>query len=87
MEYTTNYNLKKPSYDDKTDVADLNYNADIIDNQMKENSNAIAGKQDALSSAQLAAVNSGITTEGEQRLQHRISRKMVSKKERGCLSS
>lgn len=63
MEYTTNYNLKKPSYDDKTDVADLNYNADIIDNQMKENSNAIAGKQDALSSAQLAAVNSGITTE------------------------
>ena len=31
MDYTTNYNLKKPAYTDFSDVADLNDNMDIVD--------------------------------------------------------
>ena len=35
MDYTQNYKLKKPSYDDPADVADLNENADKIDEYLK----------------------------------------------------
>ena len=35
MDYTQNYKLKKPSYDDPADVADLNENADKIDRYLK----------------------------------------------------
>ena len=35
MDYTQNYKLKKPSYDDPADVADLNENADKIDGYLK----------------------------------------------------
>lgn len=31
MNYTENLTLKKPAYGDNADVADLNYNADILD--------------------------------------------------------
>ena len=35
MNYTTNYNLKKPGYNDTADVGDLNDNFDVIDTTMK----------------------------------------------------
>lgn len=34
--YTTNYNLKKPADDDFINIADLNGNADIIDEELKK---------------------------------------------------
>ena len=37
MEYTTNYNLAKPSTTDTADISVLNSNMDIIDGAMKEN--------------------------------------------------
>ena len=36
MEYTQNYNLKKPEQDDFYNVEDFNDNADIIDQKLKE---------------------------------------------------
>ena len=46
MTYTTNYNLKKPDTTDLVKVSDLNDNADKIDNALKNNATAIAGKED-----------------------------------------
>lgn len=37
MKYTSNYNLKKPDYTDPADIQDVNDNADIIDQKLKEN--------------------------------------------------
>lgn len=36
MKYTTNYNLKKPEGSDIVNIDDLNENADIIDQKLKE---------------------------------------------------
>ena len=36
MEYTKNYNLRKPEDTDPADIQDLNYNADAIDGKLKE---------------------------------------------------
>lgn len=36
MEYTSNFNLKKPGLDDMADIADINDNMDVIDEKMKE---------------------------------------------------
>lgn len=36
MEYTTNLNLSKPSYDDDVDIQQINRNMDIIDNEIKK---------------------------------------------------
>lgn len=40
--YTTNLNLEKPGYDSTVDVSTLNDNYDIIDEEVSENSTAIA---------------------------------------------
>jgi len=37
LKYTQNYNLKKPEGTDLVNIDDLNYNADIIDAQLKNN--------------------------------------------------
>ena len=37
MNYTENLTLKKPAYGDNADVADLNYNADILDSYCYNN--------------------------------------------------
>lgn len=42
MEYTTNYQLKKPSSDDYYDIADFNSNADVIDSKLATGANAYA---------------------------------------------
>jgi len=36
LEYTKNYNLRKPEDTDPADIQDLNYNADAIDGKLKE---------------------------------------------------
>ena len=36
MKYTSNYNLKKPEGTDIVNIEDLNYNADILDQKLKE---------------------------------------------------
>lgn len=36
MNYTDNYNLRKPELTDPVDIDDLNYNADAIDGKLKE---------------------------------------------------
>ena len=36
MNYTDNYNLRKPEPTDPVDIQDLNYNADAIDGKLKE---------------------------------------------------
>lgn len=62
--YTTNYNLgKQENHADKFDMDVLTDNADKIDAALTGLQSGIDGKQDALSSEQLAAVNSGITEE------------------------
>ena len=35
MNYTDNYNLRKPELTDPVDIDDLNYNADEIDSLLK----------------------------------------------------
>jgi len=37
LKYTQNFNLKKPEGTDLVNIDDLNYNADIIDAQLKNN--------------------------------------------------
>ena len=62
--YTTNYNLgKQENHADKFDMDVLTDNADKIDAALTGLQSGIDGKQDALSSEQLAALNSGITEE------------------------
>lgn len=58
---TTNYGWTKPDYEDDADIAVLNETFDAIDAQVKTIETALNSKQTALSTAQLAAVNSGIT--------------------------
>jgi len=41
LKYTTNYGLKKPEGTDTVNIDDLNYNADIIDMQLKNNTDTI----------------------------------------------
>jgi hypothetical protein len=36
MQYTPNYDLKKPDYDDTADIADLNDNFEIIDDKLND---------------------------------------------------
>lgn len=36
MKYTENYNLKKPENSDPVDIEDLNYNMDVIDEELKK---------------------------------------------------
>ena len=45
---TRYYNLTKPEGTDLVNIADLNGNFDVIDLHLKENEDAIAGKQSAL---------------------------------------
>lgn len=45
MEYTQNYNLKKPGQEDFYDVKDFNDNADIIDQALKAQADALATKE------------------------------------------
>ena len=60
---TTNYGWTKPDYEDDADIAVLNETFDAIDAQVKTIESSLNSKQTALSTAQLAAVNSGITSE------------------------
>jgi hypothetical protein len=57
---TTNYGWTKPDYEDDADIAVLNETFDAIDAQVKTVESSLNSKQNALSTAQLAAVNSGI---------------------------
>jgi len=41
LKYTQNYNLKKPEGTDLVNIDDLNYNADVIDSQLKTNADTI----------------------------------------------
>ena len=41
LEFTTNYNLKKPTYADDADILDVNENADVIDEELKANNENI----------------------------------------------
>ena len=45
MKYTGNYNLKKPEGSDVVNIDDLNDNADIIDQKLKEHEDAITTKE------------------------------------------
>ena len=61
--YTTNYNLgKQENHADKFDMDVLTDNADKIDAALTGLQSGIDGKQAALTTEQLAAVNSGITS-------------------------
>jgi len=42
MKETLNYKLRKPDQEDFYNVDDFNYNADIIDTQLKANADAIS---------------------------------------------
>jgi len=41
-EYTANYNLIKPGYDETADIADINKNMDTIDGKLKENADGLS---------------------------------------------
>ena len=61
--YTTNYNLgKQENHADKFDMDVITDNADKIDAALTGLQSGIDGKQAALTTEQLAAVNSGITS-------------------------
>ena len=59
---TTNYGWTKPDYEDDADIAVLNETFDAIDAQVKTVETALNNKQNTLTAAQLAAINSGITS-------------------------
>ena len=69
MQYTTNYNLKKPEGTDPVLVGDLNDNSDTIDGAL-ENLNtaigglgtAVSGKEDAANKTQDIGTNTASTT-------------------------
>lgn len=66
--YTPNYNLgKQTDHADKFDMTVITDNADKIDTALHDHDTELAGleagKQENLTSAQLAAVNSGVTEE------------------------
>lgn len=42
MQTTTNYALKKPEANDFINIADINYNTDLIDQKLKENATNVA---------------------------------------------
>ena len=44
-EYTANYNLIKPGYDETADIADINENMDTIDAALKQNADASAAAE------------------------------------------
>ncbi len=44
MEYTKNYNLKKPAPEEVYNIGDFNSNADVIDRELKNLAKAIDGK-------------------------------------------
>ena len=48
MEYTPNYELRKPDETDVVDVQDLNYNADIIDLELKALDDKLAETADVI---------------------------------------
>lgn len=45
MQKTTNYNLKKPESTDYVNISDLNDNADIVDEELKKNADALTSHQ------------------------------------------
>jgi hypothetical protein len=45
MDYTSNFNLKKPAQTDFYNVSDFNDNADIIDTKLKANADAASGAE------------------------------------------
>lgn len=68
--YTTNYNLgKQENHADKFDMDVITDNADKIDAALTELQRGIDGKQATLTTAQLAAVNSGITSTDVEQIQ------------------
>ena len=63
MEFTTNYNLKKPTYADDADILDVNENADVIDAELKANNENIeTHKADKASLTESAHVQHGTYT-------------------------
>ena len=46
MNYTDNYNLRKPELTDPVDIDDLNYNADEIDSLLKDLADGLDYKVD-----------------------------------------
>ena len=68
--YTTNYNLgKQENHADKFDMDVITDNADKIDAALTGLQSGIDGKQATLTTAQLAAVNSGITSAGVEQIE------------------
>lgn len=67
--YTPNYHLgKQENRADRLDMGIVAANMDTIDAQLKATDDKANAKQAALSSAQLAAVNSGITAEDVEQI-------------------
>jgi len=63
MDYTQNYNLKKPGQDDFYNVDDFNDNADIIDQKLKENADALLShKNESASLDNLGHVKHAVLT-------------------------
>lgn len=55
MKYTTNYNLKQPEGTDIVNIDDLNENADIIDQKLKELEDGVADAQTEANEAEARA--------------------------------
>lgn len=62
MQYTTNYNLKKPEGTDPVLVGDLNDNSDTIDGALGDLDTAVDGKEDAANKTQNIGTNAASTT-------------------------
>lgn len=62
MQYTTNYNLKKPEGTDPVLVGDLNDNSDTIDGALGDLDTAVDGKEDATNKTQDIGTNASSTT-------------------------
>ncbi|MGE8080520.1 hypothetical protein [Peribacillus loiseleuriae] len=57
MQYTNNYNFKKPEFGEHVNITDLNENADSIDQELKNNADDITSTNQALSGHQTNEVS------------------------------
>ena len=62
MQYTTNYNLKKPETGDDVSPTPFNDNADIIDSKLKEVNDSINGINTSISTINDKLKNITIST-------------------------
>lgn len=65
MQYTTNYNLKKPESGDDVTPTPFNDNADIVDSKLKEVNDSISGINDKVKNITISTAEPSGGSDGD----------------------